>query len=233
MIAPRAGTTAVPALPCAGSLYPIDIDGDFGSVRGMGGKVDDRVTIRPATLADVPAMARVHVDAWRTTYRGIVPDDYLAGLRYESRESMWRRILTEAGDRHAVYVAELPATGIVGIASGGPPLRRDSRFAAELHAIYILSAFQRGGLGRRLVAAVIGDLVASGMRSVLVRVLAANPSRAFYEALGGRLVRSETIDLGGAELQEVTYGWDDVALLLARAGGDDNRRSPANRTEPA
>jgi hypothetical protein len=36
--------------------------------------------LREATLKDVPVIARVHVDTWQTTYRGIVPDSYLAQL---------------------------------------------------------------------------------------------------------------------------------------------------------
>ncbi len=33
--------------------------------------------IRPARPADIPTMARVYVETWRATYRGILPDAYL------------------------------------------------------------------------------------------------------------------------------------------------------------
>lgn len=36
--------------------------------------------IRPMRLEDVTGIARVHARTWQTTYRGILPDDYL----YES-----------------------------------------------------------------------------------------------------------------------------------------------------
>lgn len=49
--------------------------------------------IRPARMADADAIARVHVDSWRTTYPGIVPDDYLATMSYEQRSGVWQRIL--------------------------------------------------------------------------------------------------------------------------------------------
>jgi len=39
--------------------------------------------IREATHNDIPALAKVHVDTWRTAYRGIMPDEYLANLSYE------------------------------------------------------------------------------------------------------------------------------------------------------
>ena len=42
--------------------------------------------IREASPTDAAAIARVHVDSWRTTYAGIVPADYLANLSYTRRE---------------------------------------------------------------------------------------------------------------------------------------------------
>ena len=36
--------------------------------------------IRPANPADAGPMSKVHVDAWRTAYAGIVPVGHLAGL---------------------------------------------------------------------------------------------------------------------------------------------------------
>jgi hypothetical protein len=43
------------------------------------------LVIREAAPADAPGIARVHVDTWRTTYQGIVPDQFLARLSYEAR----------------------------------------------------------------------------------------------------------------------------------------------------
>ena len=44
-----------------------------------------RVHIRVANVPDAAAIAKVHVDSWRTTYTGIVPDEYLAQLSYEQQ----------------------------------------------------------------------------------------------------------------------------------------------------
>ena len=50
--------------------------------------------IREASPRDAAAIARVHVDSWRTTYAGIVPADYLANLSYTRREQFWCDILS-------------------------------------------------------------------------------------------------------------------------------------------
>ena len=52
--------------------------------------------IRAAKPADAGAMARVHVDTWRTTYAGIVPAEHLAGLSYQARGKMWAGMLAAA-----------------------------------------------------------------------------------------------------------------------------------------
>ena len=43
--------------------------------------------------------------------------------------------------------------------------------------------------------------------------LAENPSRRFYEALGGQELSRQDITIGGATLVEVAYGWKDIGVL--------------------
>jgi GNAT superfamily N-acetyltransferase len=173
------------------------------------------VEIRTACASDAAAIARVHVDSWRTTYRGIVPDDFLAALSYEQRERMWRDILSPAPRSSFVSVAEDPGGQIVGFASGGPARDADHDYSGEVYAIYLLQDQQRHGLGRRLIRALVQQLVQAGMTSLLVWVLADNPARKFYEALGGQYVYDKQVSLGNARLVEVAYGWRNACILVA------------------
>ena len=186
--------------------------------------VRDRPVVREARPADVPGIARVHVDTWRTTYRGIVPDDYLDALSYEARERLWTRALERlaaageaggTGNPHAggLFVAEAPGGEVVGFASCGREATGDPQYPDELYAIYVLDAWQGQGLGRRLARAVADRLAAAGLHAMLVWVLADNPMRRFYEALGGRLLREKKVEIGGVALVEVAYGWPDTAAL--------------------
>jgi hypothetical protein len=97
--------------------------------------------IRQATMADVAAIARVHVESWRTTYQGILPDDYLANLTYAQREFLWREILSKRGGHSLTYVVEDDSGDIVGFASGGPERSGDSVYTGELYAIYLLESW--------------------------------------------------------------------------------------------
>ena len=86
---------------------------------------------------------------------------------------------------------------------------RYPEYEGELYAAY-LREHQRKGLGRQLLGAVAEGLAAKGRHSLLAWVLAENPSRLFYEAVGGKLLGSQEIEIGGVTLEEVAYGWDDT-----------------------
>lgn len=174
------------------------------------------ITIREADVSDAAAIARVHVDCWRTTYAGIVPEDYLANLSYSQREQIWHAALSASESPSFVYVAEDTTGEVVGFASAGQERSGQVAYKGELYAIYILASYQRRGIGRRLTQAVAKRLVEAGIHSMLVWVLADNPFRAFYEALGGQQVTEQEIAIGGAKLMEVAYGWRDVRILLGR-----------------
>ncbi len=171
------------------------------------------MTIRQATPADIPSITRVHVDAWRTTYRGIVPDSYLADLTYEGKESLWTLILGTPADKSFVYVAQDEAGQVVGFASSGPTRPNNPSYAGELYALYILESYQRRGIGRQLVTATADSLARIGMTSMLIWVFADNSARGFYEALGGQRVAEKQFELGEATLTEIAYGWLDTSVL--------------------
>ncbi len=170
--------------------------------------------IRAANPADAGAMAKVHVDTWRTTYAGIVPAEYLSGLSYENRKSMWLSSLETNRWAVANFVAEADNGEIVGFVAAGPESEGDQTYKGELYAIYIFQQHQYQGVGRGLVSAVAKQMLVDGIRSMLVWVLEDNHQACrFYESLGGEKVGRKTIEIGGIDLIEVSFGWKDIAEL--------------------
>lgn len=172
--------------------------------------------VREARATDALAIAQVQVDSWRTTYAGILPADYLASLSYERQGEFWGRIVSTLRSTDTVYVAEAPAGRIVGFAHGGPERSGAGIYKGELFAIYLLELYQRQGLGRQLTGSIANQLLQHGLSSMLVWVLAANPYRAFYEALGGQQVYEKEITIGAARFTEVAYGWHDTSAIAVR-----------------
>jgi hypothetical protein len=52
------------------------------------------------------------------------------------------------------------------------------------------------------------NLRSRGFKKMLVWVLAANPSRLFYQRMGGEKVREQYLEIGGENLLELGYGYD-------------------------
>ena len=170
--------------------------------------------VREASQSDLSEIARVHVDTWRTTYQGILPDKLLANLSYEKRKNSWRQVLNNAAkDGGFTYVAEVKSGQIVGFANGGVERTGDPIYQGELNAIYILKSHQQKGLGRELLRTVAQRLGQMEIHSMLVWVLADNPACRFYETLGGKKVHKKEIERGGIKLIEFAYGWTDISNL--------------------
>ena len=167
------------------------------------------VSIRAATPDDAIAIAHVHVESWRTTYAGIVPDDYLAGLDETLRLKLWQEWLSGGA---VVLVAERKGE-VVGFVHAGKIREAIESADAEIYSLYLLRDSQGRGIGHGLVRAVAAVLQERGFTGVALWVLERNRSRGFYENCGGKLVTSRVIEIGGARLMEVAYWWPDLAFL--------------------
>jgi ribosomal protein S18 acetylase RimI-like enzyme len=183
-----------------------------------------RMVIRRATPEDSEEIARVHVDTWKTTYRGIVPQRYLDEMEILPRAEFWRKHIAESDSR--VYVAETVAETngkVCGFISGGPlrePLPDfDGESVGEITAIYIAFEAQRRGCGRAMMQRLAENLLQDGLTSAVIWVLERNPACRFYARLGGEVIERKTISIGGTDLVEVAYGWKDLRVLAQPAEG--------------
>ena len=172
------------------------------------------MTIREAASEDAAGIARVHVESWRTTYPGIMPQEHLDALSYADRERTWRETLCGDGPiKTLVYVAETDAGGeIVGFVSGGPEKAGDADYRSEIYGLYLLQSQQGKGLGRRLVQTFARRLSQDGHRTLLIWVNVHNPARRFYEALGGVHARTGQREIKGVTYDDAGYGWDEAAF---------------------
>ncbi|MFV0525066.1 MAG: GNAT family N-acetyltransferase [Acidimicrobiales bacterium] len=144
--------------------------------------IDDRIEIRDAVAADMPAV--------RDIYNALVPTTTVAWTdqpqSLETREAWFAR--AQAADL-PVLVAELTARGeVAGFASYGPfrgsGMWTGYRYTVE-HTIHLRESQWGTGLGRTLLEALIDRAVAAGIHVMVGAIDSANTgSIAFHHRLG-------------------------------------------------
>ncbi|MBM3645361.1 MAG: GNAT family N-acetyltransferase [Alphaproteobacteria bacterium] len=184
-------------------------------------------TIRRARASDAAAIGRVHVETWQGAYAGLLPDSLLVSMSDVRQSAWWSRALADPDHARGVFVAEDREAGIVGFGSCGPAreeggaLDLDDLDTAELrlgevYTLYVDADFQNRGLGRALLAALFGQLTSDGFHAAMLWMVADNPSRFFYERLGGVVCGERTDRVGEAEVEEVAWLWRDLGAPLNR-----------------
>jgi L-amino acid N-acyltransferase YncA len=159
--------------------------------------------VRRATPADARSIAEIHVRAWRSAYRDIVPREVLDALSVDNRERFWRRALDAR--RSEVWVAGAPGQ-IVGWISVGPCRDPDaSARMGEIWAIYVDPAHWRRAIGRCLWEEARAHLTHAGYADAIVWVFEQNAGAlAFYRSLGFVVEHPHTsVERGDARLAEV------------------------------
>ena len=180
------------------------------------------IRIRRATRSDATAIGRVHVETWQSAYAGLLPDAMLAHMSGVRHSAMWARALSDAAEARGIFVADDEAMGVVGFGSCGPvrdppeELDAKARRVGEVYLLYVEPDFQNQGLGRRLLDALFRQLHADGFDTAVLWMLAENPTRFFYEGLGGELVGQRTDTFAGVDVDEVAYAWSDLEAPLVR-----------------
>ncbi len=169
------------------------------------------VDVRDATAADAGAVARVHVEGWKTAYQGLLPEEFLSRLSYEERASKWADILGSPEPGEFTLVAVGDPDEVVGFANGGPERKGLTGYAGELYALYLLPSHRCQGLGTRLFASVVARLRQAGVSGMVVWVLEDNPYRRFYVKMGGEPCARGRHPIGGQDYATVAYGWKDLA----------------------
>lgn len=161
--------------------------------------------IRRATLDDASQIASIHVASWKHAYRGIIPDDYIAGITHQSRLTYWEEVLGK--DDLAVFVAVDEIGSVLGWAATGRDREEPGvTTITEIQAMYVHPAHTRNGVGTELFAYIFNGPTVADTTTVTVWVLEKNePAVRFYHKQGffPEPVKSLTIERGGARLVDL------------------------------
>lgn len=167
-------------------------------------------SIEPARVQDAVGIAAVHVDVWRTAYPGLVPDHSLTSLSVARLAPRYRAaILREQGIFVARATQEPQVVGFTTVSTYG----RGRPAEGEVETLYVLDDWREGGVGRALLRRAARHLADRSCRSLFLWVLEDNPSRWFYERLGGRPALRSMTQVGGRMLPQTAMVWSHIEAL--------------------
>jgi ribosomal protein S18 acetylase RimI-like enzyme len=179
------------------------------------------IAIRRARLADASGIAAVHVATWRSAYADILPEEVLTNLSTRRLAQYYEHSIRLGLCMHVAATygrnGEPPVLGFCsasrnrgGMAAGEGPGLGDG----EIETLYVLDDYQNRGLGCQLMRSSARHLWQTGCRSLYVWVLSENPSRYFYQRLGGKCVAQGTTHVGGEPFAQSAFAWDPIETLL-------------------
>lgn len=170
------------------------------------------MNVRRAVIEDAEGIARVHVDSWRSTYKNIIPNEFLMSLSYEQRTELWDKNITKDGN--FVFVAENDNGEIIGFADCGKREKNNIKDSGDLTSIYLLEEYQGQGIGRQLMKRLFQQFEELNYNKVFVEVLDDNKTRFFYEYFGAELLKKEKVKVAGVELALLIYQWDNLKEVV-------------------
>jgi GNAT superfamily N-acetyltransferase len=168
--------------------------------------------IVPADREDAFGVAKVHVQAWREAYRGLIPAVVLESLSVSQRTETWRAILQDETNR--TFLACGGGREVLAFINLGPYRDGDLEGAGlvELRALYVRPDQWRAGIGGALVELALGECRAMGARQVVLWVLASNEAaKAFYRVMGFQLDGGTKVERMQGDL---VLGEERMSLLL-------------------
>lgn len=167
------------------------------------------LTIRKAKISDIEAISNVHYKTLQSTYRGLMPDDFMDERTFEDRVQKWNE--TFESDYEILLVAESDGN-IIGFCGGAKNEHEATKdkYRYELKKIYILKEYHGMGIGKMLVKEFVSKVKELGYNSLFLWVLASNPYRRFYDKLGGKVVAEKEYHPAGHVLKGDGYGWENL-----------------------
>jgi L-amino acid N-acyltransferase YncA len=168
------------------------------------------VSVREAHPADVPEIARIQIDTWRTAYTSILPAPVLESLSVEAAEPAWAAAVQEPPSPHHHVLVAQEQQWLVGFAALAPAddleeSDPDPDATAQIGPLLVEPRWGRRGHGSRLLAAAVDLARNDGMHRAIAWIPTADSasldflSSAGWEADG----YARTLETGAGEVREL------------------------------
>lgn len=166
----------------------------------------ENVIIRNANEKDIPSIADIQVNGWRTAYKGIIDDSILNAM---SKEEKIERLKSNYG-KNGFIVAERE-NEVVGFcryvdSNEFTPEMQD--IDCEIAALYVKPDLKYNGIGTKLFQFVVDEFKRENKTKMILWCLKENePSKKFYTKMGGEIAGERVIEIEEKSYYEVGFSY--------------------------
>lgn len=179
-------------------------------------------SLLPATVEDTADIAALHIESWRTAYRGLLPDEFLDGPVVDDRVRLWnarmpapapeRRLVLKAlgaeATEHGVAKAALADHALTGFVC--VLLDAEPSWGALLDNLHVKPGLKGQGIGYQLFRAAREWVAttAPGQRMHLTVMEGNLAARRFYDRQGGAIAERKIKEVvPGTYIPILRYVW--------------------------
>jgi GNAT superfamily N-acetyltransferase len=161
--------------------------------------------IRKCNKNDISKVTHVVTISWNETYKCLVPDEVLEGLKTNEDERTNKSLKKFENGEYQQLVLEID-NEIVGFSRYGKS--NDDSFinCGEIYAFYIINKYHGLGLGRKMFEKTIEELKKMGFDKMIIACLKENPTNEFYKHMGGKYIKDGIFER--LQLKENIYYYD-------------------------
>ncbi len=159
--------------------------------------------IRLNRIEDQQDMARIKINSWKHTYKGIIEQTYLDSLNYEEQTDKYIDSFDEY--KNMVLVAEdLKTHKVIGYSCFS--IEENDFANAELISLYLDPNYTKKGIGTSLFRETIKELKKYNKKTMILWCIKENKNAInFYEKLGGIKAFDKMAKIGNKIYQEYGY----------------------------
>ena len=164
------------------------------------------VTLREVCALDIDNVAALWLSNWQSTYRGLLPDDFLNSLQFEDGCANWTKYISVPENR--IYAA-FDGDGFLGFAACEPDC--ELRDCLYLHSLHVAEQVRGRGVGTQLISRVwqrAVELRCSGLSICVVR--GNEKARRLYVCLGAEHYKYFTDSSDGVQCQSEKLIWTEA-----------------------
>lgn len=166
--------------------------------------------IRNATVSDICSIAELYISNHKSTYKGLVSEEYLSSLTVEKAAERWKNYL--ANENNRMWVA-FEGEKFAGFLASMPDSMSEKIW--YLDSLHICEGSRGKGIGTALIKTVGRYALKNGYDKMSVCVVKGNDSaKKLYIKLGARPLLSFEDKFDNSRVNSEKLLWDDLERFI-------------------